>query len=360
MLISELIQDQFGIGYMGNELAVLGKLAGKEIALNAFDNNVDSWMSARDGKVVTYLLARYLLPFASHLHLMVGIHMLPEYIAQKRFAVAKLDPESGRLLDHAHSMEAYVHRELLDADVEGDNIDEALAIARQIFGDAFYQALPGQVPHDYVERAMIETFGGVAADYRSLASMARLRSNLHEEVAWLTRGAKAAPECLYFHWELARLLAKQGEILTAAKSFACSLECYHYTGYGVRCENYYALGRELLEKAPSVFSDTARHDLLLDDGEARMRWLVSLFEQGDVTTSVKLLSDFRYDTGADLHPVLFEFLRAHYEELGWKWALAWCRLCAVDESYESRQYKYRGQALASNWEQPIRSVLGLV
>lgn len=358
MLVSELIREQFGAGYMDDELAVLGKLAGKEIALNAFNNNVDLWMSAWDRQTVTYLLARYLLPIARYLHFTVGIHMLPEYVTQQRFAVAQLDPESGRLLDHAYSMKAYVHRELLDADVEGDDIGEALVIARQIFGEGFYQVLPNQVSYDYVERTMIETYGGAAADFRSLASMARSHGNFHEAIDWLTRGAKAIPECLYFHWELARLHAEQGEIPVAAENFARSLECYHHTGYGVRHEDYYALGRELLEKAPSAFSDTARQDLLLDNGEARMRWLASLFEQGDVAASIKLLSDFRYDTGTDLHPVLFEFLRLHYEELGWEWALAWCGLCAVDESYESRQYRYRGQSLAANWDQPIRGVTG--
>ena len=88
-----------------------------------------------------------------------------------------------------------------------------------------------------------------------------------------------------------------------------------------------------------------------------MQWLVSLFQKGDFETSVRLLSDFRYDSGTDLHPLLFEFLRLHYEALGWKWALAWCDLCAMDEQYERRQYWYQGQLLPRNWDQPVRSFL---
>ncbi|MBN1810475.1 MAG: hypothetical protein JXA14_01420, partial [Anaerolineae bacterium] len=200
-------------------------------------------------------------------------------------------------------------------------------------------------------------YGGAAVDYRDLAWMAGLRKADRARVAWLKHGAVAAPECLYLHWELARRYAQQGEFTAAAQSFARSLACYHHTGYGVRCEEYYALGRELLEKVPAAFSATARQDLTLDDGAARMRWLVSLFQAGEVETSVKLLSDFRYDSGTDLHPLVFAFIRQHYEALGWTWAVAWCDLCAMDEDYERAEYVYRGRPLPEGWDEPLRAAL---
>jgi hypothetical protein len=118
------------------------------------------------------------------------------------------------------------------------------------------------------------------------------------------------------------------------------------------------LGRALLKRVPSTFSDIAYHDLILDEGKARMRWLISLFEQGDVETSVKLLSDFRYDSGTDLHPILFEFLRRHYDVLGWTWALAWCDLCALAKDDQAMRYVYRGRPLPQQWDRPVRRWLG--
>jgi hypothetical protein len=342
---------------MDDELAVLDRLAGKKIVLNVFTENVDKWLNGWNGQAATCLLTRYFFPVAERAEIIVGLHLLPSYVARRRFAVAQFDLERRQLIDCAPSMRAYIHRELLDADVEGEDIAEDLRIAREVFGESFYQALPDRVSYDYVERAMIERYGGSAADYRALASMAKMRDFPGEHIDWLKRGVEAVPEYMYFHRELARLYAEQGEIVSSAQHFAHSLACYHHTAYGMRSQDYYAQACELLEMVPSAFSDIAHRDLTLVDGEARMRWLVSLFQQGEVETSVKLLSDFRYDSGTDLHPILFEFLRRHYEALGWTWALAWCDLCAVEEDYESLIYSYRGQPLASNWERPVRDIL---
>jgi hypothetical protein len=361
VLISALIREQFGLKYMDDELAVLDRLAGKKIGLNIFDKDINKWMSGWNGQTAAYLLTRYFFPIAERAEITVGLHLLPSYVARGRCAVAQFDPESDRLMDHAYSLRAYIHRELLEADVEGDDIDEDLKIAREVFGKDFYQALPDQVPYDDVERAMIDKYGGAAVDYKDLAWMAKGAScqSSDAQIEWLKRGAEAVPECMDFHRELARLYAAQGRSKAAALCFARSLACHHHTAYGWRPERYYALGRELLDRVPPAFSNTARRDLTLTDGEVRMRWLISLFQQGDVETSLKLLSDFRYDSGTDLHPILFAFLRRHYEALRWSWALAWCDLCALDEDHESVSYSYRGQSLPPNWDQPVRSRLGL-
>lgn len=354
MRIDELIEDQFALGYMSDEMRVLKRLDGEDIALHRFDTDVGRWLSAWDGHAATYLLTRYLLPIAEYAHLTVSLHLLPAHVEQARVAIAQFDPEREQLIDHAHSMRTYLHRELLNADLDGDDIRDDLEIARALFGDQFYETPSDQAPHDYVERTMIETYGGAAADYKDLAFITRSSSKRED---WLKRGAEAEPDCLYFHWELARLHAEREAFETAAQHFARSLTCYHHTAYTVRAEAYYALGRELLERAPAAFSETARRDITLADAESRMRWLVSLVEQGDLATSVKVLSDFRYDTGADMHPVLFEFLRAHYQALGWTWASAWCDLCTVDEDDESRRYWYRGLPLSPGWDQPVRSAM---
>lgn len=262
------------------------------------------------------------------------------------------------MIDHAHSVRAYVHRELLVAEAEGENLDLDIRTAREFFGASFYREQYDPASLEHVERVMIDEYGGAAADYVELAKLAALRKSPGERIDWLKRGAGAVPECMYFHRELARLYRQQGESTAAAHSFARSLKCYHHTGCGLRPEEYYTLGRELLEEVPVAFSDAARRDLTLEDGEARMRWLVSLFREGNAATSVKLLSDFRYDSRTDLHPVLFEFLRLHYEELDWEWALAWSDLCALDDD-ESKHYWYRGQPLSANWDRPVRELLGL-
>jgi hypothetical protein len=255
-------------------------------------------------------------------------------------------------------MRAYVHRVLLEFEADDIDIDQDLKVARKVFGDDFYREQYSQSSFDYLEQTMINAYSGATVDYRDPARSAALRKSPDEQIDWLKQGAEAVPECMYFHWELAQLYSQQGDSAAAAQSFARSQECYHHTASRLRPEDYYALGCELLEKVPSAFSDTARRDLTLADGEARMRWLVSLFQERKGETSVKLLSNFRYDSGTDLHPILFEFLRLHYEELRWQWALAWCDLCAVDEDYETRRYRYRGQALSANWDQPVRQVLG--
>ncbi len=354
MRIDELIEDQFGLEYMSDEIRVLNRLDGESIVLHRFDTDVDRRLSAWDGHAATYLLTRHLLPIAECAHLTVGLHLLPTHVEQARVAVAQFDPEREQLIDHAHSMRAYLHRELLNADLDGDDIRDDLEIARALFGDEFYETPASQVSPDYVERTMIGTYGGAAADYKDLAFLARSRN---ERVDWLKRGAEAAPECLYFHWELARLYAEREAFETAAQHFARSLTCYHHTACTVRAEAYYALGRELLERVPAAFSETARRDVMLAEGKARMRWLVSLVEQGDLATSVKLLSDFRYDSGADAHPMLFKFQRAHYEALGWTWASAWCDLCTVDGDGQNRRYWYRGLPLSPGWDQPVRSAM---
>jgi hypothetical protein len=81
-------------------------------------------------------------------------------------------------------------------------------------------------------------------------------------------------------------------------------------------------------------------------------------QSGKVATSVKLLSDFRYDSGADLHPLLFAFARQHYEALGWTWAVAWCGLCEVNEDDSYSTYTYRGRRLPEGWDEPLRAALG--
>ncbi len=354
MQISELVRDRLGLKYMDDDLMALDGLTSEMIKLHSFHKDAE-WFR---GQTATYLLTRYLLPVADLAELTVGLHLLPSYVAQGRFAMAQFDPESDLLIDHAHSVRAYVHRELLVARAEGEDVDEELRVARELFGEDFYREEHGPASFEHLERAMIDKYGGAAADYKELADMAALRKSTDERIYWLKRGAEAVPECMYFHRELARLYRQRGESTAAAQSFAHSLDCYHHTGYGLRPEGYYALGRELLEEVPSAFPYAARLDLTLDDGEARMWWIVSLFQAGKAELSVKLLSDFRYDSRTDLHPVLFEFLRLHYEELGWEWALAWSDLCAVDDD-ESRQYWYRGQPLSANWDRPVRDFLGL-
>ncbi len=138
MLISTLIRNQLGLKYMDDELAVLDRLAGKEIVLNVFTENVDKWLNGWNGQAATYLLTRYLFPVADRAEIIVGLHLLPSYVTQGWFTVAQFDPERGQLIDCAHSMRAYIHRELLDADVEGDDIDGDLRIAREVFGEDFY------------------------------------------------------------------------------------------------------------------------------------------------------------------------------------------------------------------------------
>lgn len=355
MRVSTLVRDQLGLDYMDEDLRILDRVSGKEIALNVFYDDA-KWI--RSGQTATYFLTRYFFPVANLAERTVGLHLLPAHVKQGRFVIAQLDPESQQLIEYAHSMPAYLHRVLLEFEAEDEDIDEALKTVRVLLGEDFYREGYAPLFPDDVERTMIHNYGGAAVDYRDLALFAKLRKSVSEQVDWLKRGAATVPDCLYFHWELARFCSQQAENILAAQHFARSLSCHHHTGCGLSSEVYYALGDELLRKVPAAFSAAARLDLTLIDVEERMRWVVSLFQKGEIETSLKLLNDFRYDSGTDLHPIMFEFLRLHYERLGWQWALAWCDLCGVDAQYKSECYRYRGQPLSGNWDQPVRSLLG--
>lgn len=353
---SELLRTRLGFDYMGQELAVLDKLADKEITQVAFYKDA-KWTS--NGQAASYFLARYFLPVADLNELVVGIHVLPARVASGRFMVAQLDPESGRLIDFAGSIQSYIYRNLLEFEADDEDIDQDLGIVRTVFGGDFYK--PGQhgkFSANDLERVMIDKFGGAPIDYEGLSYFAQARQSVDEQLDWLRHGSEAFPESMYLHGKLTQLCLQQGDYEAAAQGFVRSLMCFHHTVYKLDVKNHYALGRELLAKVPSVFSDTDRNDLTLD-GKARLEWIVSLFEAGQIETSVKLLCDFRHDSQTDVHPVLFEFLRLHYEKLGWKWALAWCDLCAVDTGYEKGNYEYMGKPLDSGWDQPVRRVIGL-
>jgi len=352
MRISEFLRRHLCLEYMNDELALLDELAGKQVAAVTFFPDA-GWMNWRGGEVACLFLARYFIPIAEIGETWVGIHLLPSHVASERFAIAELDLECDHLIDHAYSARAYVYRKLLELEADGELQKSDISNARAILGADFYE--PGQhgrFPASELERVMLDRFGGAPIDYKELRWFAQsLRKSVDEQIHWLECASEAFPKTMYFHANLARLYEQQGDGRSAACSVTRSLECYHHTahylGHHLQSQrdltDYYAWGRQLLERVPTEFSEMARRDLLVENGESRIEWIVSLFQAGKVETSLRLLSDFRRDSGADLHTVLFKFLQRHYEQLGWEWATVWCEMCAAGARVDCENYTYMGQ-----------------
>jgi len=367
MLPSELLRGRLGLRYMDDGLDLLDALSGYKIAETTFFPDA-GWVNARNGELASVFLNRYFLPIAERGETWVGIHLLPAYVAAERCAIAELDLERDHLLDHAYSVRAYLYRKLLELEAEDDLGASDLSDAKAILGADFYEAgLHGQYSASELERMMIDRFGGAPIDYQELFYFAQSRGDsLDAQIHWLKCASEAFPEIMYFHANLARLYGRRGDTPSAAKSFARSLECYHHTahalGYHSQSQRdlaaYYAWGRQLLESAPAAFNEVPRQDLTLQDGASRIAWIVTLFQAGEIETSVKLVSDFRRDSRADLHAALLKFLQHHYERLGWEWAMIWCEMCTAGAGVEGGDgYTYMGHPLPPGWDEPVRAVL---
>jgi len=310
-----------------NEAQLLGRLAGTKIFNVTFfrddeqaTSQLESWMPL------------YFFPIATQDNSIVGLHLLPPYLAREQLPILLATDDGGVLdalcIEVATSLENYLYRCLLEwEEFLGGRavgaLQEAVELATHSLGYNFYQIGRHRDELDELEcdSILVNSGRGSAFSYYDLAINAEKRS---EMLRLLQEGIFAAPTCLALYSEMCQLYHESGLSHQAAQVFVKSLNLYHHTSYYEELETYYELGRQLFKTHPDLFTPLACLNLMQEDKIAKLRWIISFWEKNQLELSAKLLLDLCYDQRQFDNPAILAFLRTHYQHLGWQWAMSLC------------------------------------
>jgi hypothetical protein len=310
------------MGYAdGPPLRALGQLAGRKLGDATFfpdiaeaTDAIESWMPL------------YYLPLGRY-NDGLGLHLRPQDVSQGRLAFMWADDEHA-MIEIGGSPEQLTHLVLLAEEGlaheydDRASLDAAVAEASRVFGPGFHRpGAHGSFKAEDRWRILIDKFGGAPYAFEFAAITA---DEPQQRLDSYRAGIAAEPGCLRMYAGAVKALVELGRRREAADELARSLECYHHTAYITDLDEYFDLGRSLLGEFPEPFSEDARWTLTEKDPRKWARRAGELFNAGQTGRADKLLNDVCYGTG-DYASALPAF-RKHYEALGWKWALALCRL----------------------------------
>jgi hypothetical protein len=320
-LISDFLANNV-FGVTTPDLADFAKLEGCDLhELTLFNDIEDCKAVLRSSTPV------YVLPVGGAAGFPIGLHLRPKDIAERRLAFVSIQDETT-LIEFAGSPRHLVTLSLLRMEgvaMETDDteaLDEAVRKCNEIFGPNFFvPGTHGTFAREDAEEIAADEFGPAPAYCFEAAVFAEDRQ---ERRRFLREGIEMEPGCMALHTKLAIDYAKTGDEQPAAIETAAALGCYHHTAYITNLDKLYAQGRALLDQYPDVFSEFDKKDLLMTDERDRLRWVIELYEAGEVELGTKLLCDMCH-TLTDYDSVLPIF-RRHFEKLDWQWALELCNL----------------------------------
>jgi hypothetical protein len=313
--IAGFLHDEIGISDE-RTLRAFDALAGKRICGARFYADIAECRASVEDSMPLFVLP------VAYFSVSMGLHLRPSDVAKGRLAFIEFEDE---LIEVAGSIDQFVFRALAKREAfmnEGYDDPEfapSVALANSIFGSDFY--VPGQLgTGDLDEHLMVRRFGGTLLAFAGKAAA----GDPAKRRRWYAEGAKLEPGCLHMHAGIARMSVELGDRGGAADAMARSLACYHHTAYVTYLDDHYELGRALLKEFPDRFSAENAWDLNERDMIKRTERVGELYHAGNIEAADKLLNDNCYDVHNYFKSV--DIFRKHYEELGWRWALALCDL----------------------------------
>ncbi len=323
MNISEFFQKIIGFKFDFPDLQALDKLAGKSVGdvkfyANAEDcvANIQPWMPI------------YFFPIGHEFGLEVGIHLRPSDINSGRLAIIRALTETD-MIEVALSLPHYIFLCLANDEGHGyedgktvSSFETSVTIANEVFGQDFYQ--PGSYGYfipDEIQRISSNYFGKSPYFYHKTALF---EDNLPNKLKILQAGIASEAGCMVLYTDLVEVYYELGNYEQAARMFVNSMKCLHHTAYSTDIEQYYEIGRTLIQSVPEAFPAEIVHYLNITDDREHMLFAMQPYKEGNVAETAKRLCDLCHLFG-DYNTIINEF-QEMYSQLGYKWALALCSL----------------------------------
>jgi len=319
--IGEFLHNRIGLQAQSHDLQALDRLGDKQVGNARFYADLDECMTN-----IEVWMPIYFLPIGVEAGLPIGIHLRPSDVAAGRLAII-LAVQEDSMIEVAGSLRHYVYRCL--AQIEGfvnregrplPSLEQGVSLANRLFGKDFYQVgSHGNFTVDEADELASKQFGGTPEIYFEAA---RTEDDALKKIVILEQGSAVEPECMEFYTNAAELHYKLDNKRRAAKTLVRSLKCLHHTCYSTDLDEYYQMGRSLLDAMPDAFSEEARRDLTTIGEKDRLSLVMALYQDEQVVEATKKLCDLCHSFRDYNSPL--EILRKHYSKLGWDWALALC------------------------------------
>jgi tetratricopeptide (TPR) repeat protein len=322
VLIGEFLHNRFGLETNSHDLQALNRVGGEMVGNTTFYADLD--------KCVAHIepwMPIYFFPIGVESGFHIGIHLRPSDIASGRIAIIKAVDEA-EMIEVAGSLRHYIF--LCLAGQEGyvnetgplSYFDQSVSVVNRIFGKDFYQpGRYGKFMEDDADQLAINVFGGTPYYYYRAALF---EDDVQKKLDILAQGIVVEPDCMALYAAVAELHYELDDKRRAAETLVRSLKCFHHTSYSTDLDEYYEMGRSLIQAMPDAFSEEARRDLATVGEEARLNLVMALYQDEEVVEATKMLCDLCHSFRDYNAPL--EILRKHYSKLGWNWALALCDL----------------------------------